>query len=294
MAFGVTAILGTVAAATGLASFGMGLGNAAKARNAQAKAERESKLLMADAERKAEKNFYEGLNVPLDAFNAQFEQQLQQQQQGLQALQEGDARAVASGVGRVGALAGQQGEQTRIAMGEALYANNKMKADAKQDVNQQLIGMNVGQAADQNMMRRDAMRQENQGMQQAMSGLGSALSAGNDMVNLYQGDANTRAFGKLTDEQKAKFTGGNGLQMTDAEILEQIKNMTPEQKKQLKEDKFDYSKASINNPGLGMAASSIFSQANALDPTIPKQLVLDPNLMGLGGNSSGFNSVYKY
>ena len=294
MAFGVTAILGTVAAATGLASFGMGLGNAAKARNAQAKAERESKLLMADAERKAEKNFYEGLNVPLDAFNAQFEQQLQQQQQGLQALQEGDARAVASGVGRVGALAGQQGEQTRIAMGEALYANNKMKADAKQNVNQQLIKMNVGQAADQNMMRRDAMRQENQGMQQAMSGLGSALSAGNDMVNLYQGDANTRAFGKLTDEQKAKFTGGNGLQMSDEQILEQIKNMTPEQKKQLKEDKFDYSKASINNPGLGMAASSIFSQANALDPTIPKQLVLDPSLMGLGGNSSGFNSVYKY
>ena len=294
MAAVASIVLGSVAAATGLASFGMGLGNAAKARNAQAKAERESKLLMEDAERKAEKNFYEGLNVPLDAFNAQFEQQLQQQQQGLQALQEGDARAVASGVGRVGALAGQQGEQTRIAMGEALYANNKMKADAKQDVNQQLIGMNVGQAADQNMMRRDAMRQENQGMQQAMSGLGSALSAGNDMVNLYQGDANTRAFGKLTDEQKAKFTGGNGLQMTDAEILEQIKNMTPEQKKQLKEDKFDYSKASINNPGLGTAASNIFSQANALDPTIPKQLVLDPNLMGLGGNASGFNSVYKY
>ena len=294
MAAVASIVLGSVAAATGLASFGMGLGNAAKARNAQAKAERESKLLMEDAERKAEKNFYEGLNVPLDAFNAQFEQQLQQQQQGLQALQEGDARAVASGVGRVGALAGQQGEQTRIAMGEALYANNKMKADAKQDVNQQLIGINVGQAADQNMMRRDAMRQENQAMGQAMGGLTSALSAGNDMVNLYQGDENTRAFGKLTDAQKAKFTGGNGLQMSDEQILEQIKNMTPEQKKQLKEDKFDYSKASINNPGLGMAASSIFSQANALDPTIPKQLVLDPNLMGLGGNASGFNSVYKY
>lgn len=300
MAFGVTAILGTVAAATGLASFGMGLGNAAKARNAQAKAERESKVLMEEAERKAEKNFYEGLNVPLDAFNAQFEQQLQQQQQGLQALQEGDARAVASGVGRVGALAGQQGEQTRIAMGEALYANNKMKADAKQNVNQQLIKMNVGQAADQNMMRRDAMRQENQGMQQAMSGLGSALSAGNDMVNLYQGDENTRAFGKLTDAQKTKFVGANSIRMTDAEILEQIKNMTPEQRKQLKQgdgsasDEFDYSQVQVGNSTLGSAASSIFSQANALDPTIPKQLVLDPNLMGVGGNSSGFNSVYKY
>ena len=300
MAFGVTAILGSVAAATGLASFGMGLGNAAKARDAQAKAERESKVLMAEAERKAEKNFYEGLNVPLDAFNAQFEQQLQQQQQGLQALQEGDARAVASGVGRVGALAGQQGEQTRIAMGEALYANNKMKADAKQNVNQQLIKMNVGQAADQNMMRRDAMRQENQAMGQAMGGLTSALSAGNDMVNLYQGDENTRAFGQLTDAQKAKFVGANSVRMTDAEILEQIKNMTPEQRQQLKKgdgsasDEFDYSQVQVGNSTLGSAAANIFSQANALDPTIPTQLVLDPNLMGIGGNASGFNSVYKY
>ena len=295
MSFGITAILGTVAAATGLTSFGMGLSNASKARDAQAKAERESKVLMAEAERKAEKNFYEGLNVPLDAFNAQFEQQLQQQQQSLQALQEGDARAVASGVGRVGALAGQQGEQTRIAMGEALYANDKMKAEAKQDVNQQLIKINVGQAQDQSAIRRDAMKQENQAMGQALGGLTSALSAGNDMVNLYQGDANTRAFGNLTDAQKAKFTGGNGVQMTDKQILEQIKNMTPEQKKQLKEDKLDYSTVSINNPGLGVAASSMISKANALDPTISQQLMLDPALAGLSPNaSSGFNSVYKY
>ena len=208
-------VLGITSATLGLASTGMGISNASKASRAAQKADRESKLLMKEAERKAEKNFYEGLNVPLDAFNAQFEEQLQQQKQGLQALQEGDARAVASGVGRVGALAGQQGEQTRIAMGEALYANNKMKADAKQAVNQQLIGMNVGQAADQNMMRRDAMRQENQAMGQAMGGLTSALSAGNDMVNLYQGDENTRAFGKLTDAQKAKFVGANSIRMTD-------------------------------------------------------------------------------
>jgi len=280
MAAVASIVLGSVAAATGLASFGMGLSNASKAREAQAKAEKESKLLMAEAEKKAEKNFYEGLNVPLDAFNAQFEQQLQQQQQGLQALQEGDARAVASGVGRVGALAGQQGEQTRIAMGEALYANNKMKADAKENVNQQLIKMNVGQAADENARQRDAMRQENQAMQQGMKGLGSALSAGNDMVNLYQGDENTRAFGKLTDAQKAKFVGANSIRMTDAEILEQIKNMTPEQRKQLKQgdgsasDEFDYSKFNVPTDVID-------------DPVI--QPSVDPVLASLSPNYLDFN-----
>ena len=134
--------LGITSAAIGLGSVGIGLGNAGKARRAAAKAERESKQLMKEAERKAEANYYEGVNVPLDAFNKQFEEQLQQQKQGLQALQEGDARSVASGVGRVGALAANQGEKTRIAMGEALYQNNKMKADAKQNVNQQLIDIN--------------------------------------------------------------------------------------------------------------------------------------------------------
>ena len=84
------------------------------------------------------------------------------------------------------------------------------------------------------------------------------------------------------------------------EILEQIKNMTPEQRKQLKQgdgsssDEFDYSQVQVGNSTLGSAASTIFNKANALDPTIPKQLVLDPNLMGVGGNASGFNSVYKY
>jgi hypothetical protein len=275
MAAVASIVLGSVAAATGLASFGMGLSNAAKAREAQAKAEKESKLLMAEAEKKAEKNFYEGLNVPLDAFNAQFEQQLQQQQQGLQALQEGDARAVASGVGRVGALAGQQGEQTRIAMGEALYANNKMKADAKQAVNQQLIKMNVGQAADENARQRDAMRQENQAMQQGMKGLGSALSAGNDMVKLYQGDENTRTYGRLTEEQRAKFIG-----MNEAEVIEQIKLMTDEERTQLKrgdggsEDTFDYSKFNVPTAVID-------------DPVI--QPSVDPVLASLSPNYLDFN-----
>ncbi len=174
--------LGITSAAIGLGSVGIGLGNAGKARRAAAKAERESKQLMKEAERKAEANFYEGLNVPLDAFNKQFEEQLQQQQQGLQALQEGDPRNLAAGVGRVGALAANQGEKTRIAMGEALYQNDKMKADAKQNVNQQLIDINVGSAADQSMMARDARRAESQGMQQAVEGLGAVAGAASDLV----------------------------------------------------------------------------------------------------------------
>ena len=266
MAAVASIVLGSVAAATGLASFGMGLGNAAKARNAQAKAERESKLLMEDAERKAEKNFYEGLNVPLDAFNAQFEQQLQQQQQGLQALQEGDARAVASGVGRVGALAGQQGEQTRIAMGEALYANDKMKADSKERVNQNLIDINVGGAADASARARDQRKLEQAGMQTAVGGLQSVVGAGKDIIKTYGMNKADRISNRLYNsigESDMKNLTDSGLDETDIRTklgnIPGIENMTKAEInviiEQMKQGTFDFNfDARLVNPVLSPGA----------------------------------------
>lgn len=179
------AVSGGIGALSGLASFGMGIDSMITARRKQAEAERKNKQLMDEAQRMAEKDFYAGVNVPLDAFNKQFEETLQQQQQGLQALQEGDARSVASGVGRVGALAGEQGEKTRIALGEALYANNKMKADSKQSINQQGIDINVGMAQDESLRAKDANRQASQAMAGAQEGLASGLQGVAGMIPGY-------------------------------------------------------------------------------------------------------------
>ena len=244
-------ILGGIAAATGLASLGIGIGNAGKARRAALKAERESKQLMKEAERKAEVNYYEGLNVPLDAFNKQFEEQLQQQQQSLQALQEGDPRNLAAGVGRVGALAANQGEKTRIAMGEALYENNKMKADAKDLVNQQLIDINVGAAADQSMMARDARRAESQGMQQAVEGLGAVAGAASDLVKPFSMSKADRRASKLLGSISAADKSKLNLQgLDDTAIIARlsqipnIENMTRAElnviMEQIKNEQFDF------------------------------------------------------
>ena len=178
-------VSGGIGAVSGLASFGMGIDSMITARRKQAQAERQNKLLMEEAKRMSEKDFYAGVNIPLDAFNKQFEETLQQQQQSLQALQEGDARSVASGVGRVGALAGEQGEKTRIALGEALYANNKMKADSKQSINQQGIDINVGMAQDESLRAKDANRQASQAMAGAQEGLASGLQGAAGMIPGY-------------------------------------------------------------------------------------------------------------
>ena len=253
-------VLGITSATLGLASTGMGISNASKASRAAQKADRESKLLMKEAERKAEKNFYEGLNVPLDAFNAQFEEQLQQQKQGLQALQEGDARAVASGVGRVGALAGQQGEQTRIAMGEALYANDKMKADARQNVNQNLIDINVGGAADASARARDQRKLEQVGMQTAVGGLKSAVGAGKDILKTYGKSKADRVGNRLYDsigESDMKNLTDSGLDETDIRTklgnIPGIENMTRAEInviiEQIKQGTFDFNfDARLVNP----------------------------------------------
>ena len=179
------AVSGGIGALSGLASFGMGIDSMITARRKQAEAERKNKQLMDEAKRMAEKDFYAGVNVPLDAFNKQFEETLQQQQQSLQALQEGDARSVAAGVGRVGALAGEQGEKTRIALGEALYQNNKMKADSKQNINQQGIDINVGMAQDESLRAKDANRQASQAMAGAQEGLASGLQGAAGMIPGY-------------------------------------------------------------------------------------------------------------
>jgi hypothetical protein len=179
------AVSGGIGALSGLASFGMGIDSMVTARRKQAQAERQNKLLMEEAKRMSEKDFYAGVNIPLDAFNKQFEETLQQQQQSLQALQEGDARSVASGVGRVGALASEQGENTRIALGEALYQNDKMKADSKQSINHQGIDINVGMAQDESLRARDANRQASQGMAGAQEGLASGLQGAAGMIPGY-------------------------------------------------------------------------------------------------------------
>ena len=116
------AVAAGIGAITGIGSGVMGLNQAAEAEEANSKAAQASKELMEEAARKAEVEFMQTLNVPLDAYNQQYENQLQSQQQSLQALQEGDSRNLAAGVGAVGAAATTAQENTRIAQGKELFS----------------------------------------------------------------------------------------------------------------------------------------------------------------------------
>tara|TARA_B110000240_G_C13323234_1_gene378086 strand:- start:39 stop:722 length:684 start_codon:yes stop_codon:yes gene_type:complete len=158
---------------------------ASQQKDASDKANTAAAKAMADAKRKAEKDSFSGLTIPLDAYEAEFENNLAVQQQNVEALQEGDARGLAAGVGRVGAQATAAAEGTRIEMGEEISDLNMMKAESQDSINQQLIEMDVANAREQNQRRADADALRAQNINSGINSVTSGLSSAADLVPLY-------------------------------------------------------------------------------------------------------------
>ena len=197
----------TAIAATGVlvsaTSAGMSFSQAAKAKRQGEKAQAASKKLMKEAERKAEVEFFQKLNVPLDAYGKEYEQNLQVQQQGIQALQEGDNRNLAAGIGRVGAAATEANENTRIGMGKEMFELEKMQVQEQSDINQDLKDMKVGAAADQQQIARDADEARAAAMQQGVASVGSAVQGAAAAIPLFPKSAMDNRANKLADQVMA-------------------------------------------------------------------------------------------
>ena len=140
-------------------------------------ANEEAARLMADAKKRAQVDNFEELSVPTESFEAEFEANLAADQQAVQALQEGDARSLAAGVGRIGAQQAEEAEDTRIAMGQDLYNLDVTKAESRDAVNQQLIALDVGQAGDQAQLGSDLLAASSDSFSQGVSSVGAGLEA---------------------------------------------------------------------------------------------------------------------
>jgi len=297
------AILGAAAAATSLTGSLMSFGQAAKQKRAQEKAERESQALMQQARDRMQTRFFEQLRLPTEAYERQFRENTAQQKQSLQALQESDPRTLAAGVGKV-AAAGVAGNQLlQEQMSKELFELQKLKADEQRAINQELVGMDVGEAASQNLMARDASYGVTQGIQGGIAGIGGAVQAAESLVPLFSmsGDDRraTRIFNNLTDAQKNNFQLADGTRMSDTRIIEELKRLTPDQQKALRKNpgSFDFNVFKVTGDGtLGNAASKIFQTANTLDLAegIGKTIPIDPQFLSLSPNvQPSFNFQFK-
>lgn len=161
----------------GIAKAVGGFTRAAKAKKASRQAEQDAAKLFADARRKASVNVYEELAVPFDAYERGFEANLQADIQALSALQEADSRALAGGVGRIGAQQAAQAEGMRIAMADEMFNLEKLKADAKENIKQQQIAMDIAESRMKDQERREQQQLQQQALQQGISGLGESMVA---------------------------------------------------------------------------------------------------------------------
>ena len=211
--------IGTAIAAGGsLIGAGLSYRQAANQSKVAAKARAASDKLIADARKKSEKDYYEGLNVPLDAYGEQFAQNMANQQQTIQALQEGDTRNLIGGVQGLTAAAAAANEQTRIGLGQELYANRKMKADSRQNINQQLLQMDIGQATDQQLMARDAEQARAADMQSGINSAANAAYIYGRGKKLY-GDKDDKDDGLGDGLGTAKKDGDSGNTKIEEELL---------------------------------------------------------------------------
>ncbi len=196
-----------VGIASGVGSAVVEFNNAKKQKELASEADKAAAKFMADARRKAEKDMYEGLTIPMDAYEAQFENNLAVAQQQTEALQEGDVRGLAAGVGKIGAIGGENAEATRIKMGKDISDLERTKADSKDAINQQLLALDTAAAREQNQRMRDAEAARAASITQGVSGLSQALGSAADLVPLYGKNSADRRASKLID----KFGDVEGL-----------------------------------------------------------------------------------
>ncbi|MAO23180.1 MAG: hypothetical protein CMJ25_20700 [Phycisphaerae bacterium] len=236
---------------SGLASAGMSFSQAAQQKRASSKAIAEQKKLQASARQRAEKNFYQGLNVPLDAYGEQFRQNTANQQQTIQALQEGDQRNLQGGIGALTAAGAAANEQTRIGLGEALYENRKMKADAQNTINQDLKSMDMGQAADQAAMARDADQARVAAINSGISGIGTAASSLASLAPLYGKTGGMKRAETISDGLTMQnITDAAGGELSNAQIKNVLRkqNFTGKETRGFLRNKFeDFDYSIFNN-----------------------------------------------
>jgi hypothetical protein len=174
----------------------------------KAKAERKAKegmeasdKLIGEAEMLAEKEMLAGVQVPLDAFESEAEQTLQNSKQIIDTLQDGDARSLAAGAGSVAGQNNLIAQEAREDKASLIYENDLMKAEEKQDINSDLKDFKVAKAVDQNLMARDEEEAALQATNDIVAATGQIITSGASVVSLFPGGKKTQT-DKLFDRQE--------------------------------------------------------------------------------------------
>ena len=189
----LTATKIAAAAGTATASFV----KAKQASKAQQKAEKAASDALADARKRLDVNYLEGLSIPKEAYELEREALLSSGEQALRAGVEGSTRGAAATAGRV-QMAQQQGQRrVASAMGQELFGLQKLAASEDARLAGLQAGLDLKEVeGQQEAAMLERMRKEQQ-TQRAIEGAGDLIKMGGEMLPEYLPDSATRATNKL-------------------------------------------------------------------------------------------------
>jgi hypothetical protein len=193
-------LAGAASAATPYAAAGLAAVNiatdlvqASKQADMQKAAERAAQTAAKEQERLLSQDFFSALQVPTEAYQRAARETTAQVGQAVGALQEGDPRMLAGGIGKV-AAAGIEGEaQTRDAMAQDLYKLEAAQAQSAMGVNKELADLEAQRLAGAQKTAAEARATE-LGLQQgaAQAGVGM-INQGLGMISPFGMDTQTPA-----------------------------------------------------------------------------------------------------
>lgn len=186
---GLAGFMGAASPFIGIASaglnIGMSLAEASKQKELQRAADRQAEKSAAEQERLMSQNFFEGLQVPMQAYDREFRETTAQQQQAMSALQEGDPRLLLGGVGKVQAVAADQEAKTREALGKDLFDIGKLQAVEAGQTNDQLAGLEGKRLAGAQEASAAAQAASLQNQQKALGAGGDLIKGLGNLVSEY-------------------------------------------------------------------------------------------------------------
>jgi len=177
------AIVGTgLSAATTGASFAQ----AAKQRDLERKAEYEAKKSMEDARRALEKNYYEGIAIPKEAYEISAEILKSTSQLGIEAAKEGDPRQLASTVSRIQQQGLAAAQQLGAQMEQAMYGLDIKQAQAASEARDKGIILDLAEVEGAQEAAALAEQRRASALQQGLQGLTATAAGALQLPGLYR------------------------------------------------------------------------------------------------------------
>ena len=207
-------VIATIGALTAVASAGMSIGQAMNAQKNIAKANREADKFMAEARRKLDVNYLEGLVLPTEAYDLEREAGLVAAAQAMEGARESE-RGAAAGASRVLAASNQAQQASRASLAQDKMELDKLIAEEESRLRDERVKLDLGEVAGAQIARKEQTMIRNKAINNVFSNLNRAAIYGEELFKLYPDDGSDVDLSGLESEST---TDGTLTKKTAADI----------------------------------------------------------------------------